>query len=94
MKNIEKKVFEIINSDKDRVSRAKEISALLKDHYPKAFVEWLIEEPLIVRTGHNTWEVYKNQENYEWGDPYEEMNIDELFDYWCNLPENKEIKEG
>ena len=50
----------------------------------KAFIEWCVEAPLIVRTDHKTWEVYKNQENYEWGDPYEEMNIDRLFEFWYN----------
>ena len=48
----------------------------------REFVEWLIEDHLIVRTDNNKWEVFKNESDYEWGDPYEEMDFDQIYNYW------------
>jgi len=68
-----------IKSRKTKNRCATEIADIVK-----AFVEWCVEAPLIVRTDHDAWEVYKNQEDYDWGDPYEEMDINDLFEYWYN----------
>ncbi|MFA5154405.1 MAG: hypothetical protein WC554_17810, partial [Clostridia bacterium] len=60
------------------------ISKILGAHF-KNFIQWVVEEPLIVRTDHDTWEVYKTQSDYEWGDNYEEKYLDDLHTYWREL---------